>query len=143
MSWIKEIYAEAAGLPSDARTLRKNGWVVGGVLFAMGVGIILRGGTGFASGFLIGVAVPLIFIAFVRPERLKQPYKLWMTLALLLGAVMSRIILTLFFIGILTPLAFLARLFRKSFLDLGFRSTRKTYWIRRETGAGKDYRRMF
>lgn len=143
MSWIREIYDEAAGLPSDVKTLRKNGCIVGGVLLAMGVGIVWREGTGLASGFLIGVAALLIFIAFIRPKLLKQPYKLWMSLALLLGGIMSRIILTIFFFGALTPLAFLARLWGKSFLDIGFRSSRKTYWIRREQNGAKDYRKMY
>lgn len=89
------------------------------------------------SGFFIlaGLTFPII---------LKPFNKLWMTFAILLGWFMSRVILTILFYLILTPIGLIAKIFGKKFLDLQFKSSQKTYWIKREIEKEKiDYERQF
>ena len=66
-----------------------------------------------------------------------------MTVALAIGWVMSRVVLTLVFAVVLTPLALVARLTGKRFLALGPDRTASTYWVRRKPGAGGRYDRMY
>jgi hypothetical protein len=55
-----------------------------------------------------------------------------MTLALLMGWVMTRVILTFIFYVVVTPIAQLARLSGKKFLNAAFREDVESYWIIRE-----------
>ena len=79
---------------------------------------------------LIGIAIIVGVIGlFVKPlaERIAR---LWMKLAEILGFVTSRILLTLLFFLVLTPLAFLSRLGAKKHLQLK-RSIGATYYFDR------------
>ena len=74
---------------------------------------------------ILGLAVPVL---------LWPVHKVWMSLAYVLGWVMTRVILSLlFFLGI-TPVGLLGRLFGKKFLDVDMQDSRQTYWIRRDQG---------
>lgn len=62
--------------------------------------------------------------------------KVWMAIAVVLGAVMSRIILGLFFFSVFTTVRLLNDLFGKPLLDRAWApGVAKSYWIRRERGA--------
>lgn len=67
-------------------------------------------------------------------------YKLWMSLAVLLGFVVSNIFLSIFFFVILTPVGFFMRIFGKDPLKKGFRTNEETYW---QTSLKKNYRKQF
>ena len=83
---------------------------------------------GFGFPFLIGWLLPSLFghefrawtlwvgitgliLALTAPRLLNYPYKCWMALGLTLGWINSRIILSLVYIIILLPIAFIMRLF--------------------------------
>tara|TARA_Y100000589_G_scaffold284055_1_gene282666 strand:+ start:22 stop:414 length:393 start_codon:yes stop_codon:yes gene_type:complete len=83
--------------------------------------------TGFGFPFLIGWLIPLLtghgfrvwtlWVGFIgllfgmtSPRLLYYPYKFWMKLGLTLGWVNSRIILSLAYIIVLLPIAFVMRL---------------------------------
>lgn len=66
----------------------------------------------------------------------KTAYHLWMGLSFVMGWVMTRFILTMLFYGMVTPIALIARLFGKHFLDISYRApSQKSYW--RERGEQK------
>ena len=67
-------------------------------------------------------------------------YKLWMSLAVILGFFISNIFLTVFFYIILTPVGFFMRIFGKDPLKKGFRSNEETYW---QTSLKKNFRKQF
>ena len=79
--------------------------------------------------------------AWVAPAILKPIHKIWMTLALTMGAVMTRVILTALFYLVITPLGVLTRIFGKDFLDRKFRENKKSYW--HERNVKSDYERQF
>jgi hypothetical protein len=56
-------------------------------------------------------------------------FRVWMKFAEVLGWVMTRVILTVFFYAMLTPYGLVARLFRRDPLDLDWRHRKPSYWI--------------
>lgn len=75
---------------------------------------------------------------------LKVMYKAWMKFAHALGWVNTRIILSLVYFLIFTPIAVLFKVIGKELLDRRF-ETVGSYWIKREPRIFRqdDYRRQF
>ena len=57
--------------------------------------------------------------------------KVWMGIAVVIGFFMSRVILSILYFLILTPLSVVSRLTGKKYLNLKFREPVETYWIKR------------
>src|SRR5262245_35675187 len=77
-----------------------------------------------------GAAVALVRLAsFPLWMRL---FRLWMKLALVLSWVMTRVILSVFFYLVLTPVGLVMRLLGKAPLDLAWRDGKASYWIPKE-----------
>ncbi len=129
-SWITVIAKEVKTVKSDPGHLRKFG-------LTMGIALAIFGGLFFwrdraIAPYLLILAAAFLPLAAVAPRALKPVQRVWMTLAIVLGWVMTRVLLTItFFIGI-TPLALTARLVGKRFLDLGFEPDRESYWEKRD-----------
>ena len=132
MSWIENtnIRKDIKQLKTGPRDLRKFGLLVGGVLAALGILYLLRHKAHYPWFLIPGVV--LMAFGVVLPRVLKYVYIAWMTLTIMLGFVMARVILTLFFFLVITPLSLVARLFGKDFLNLKLDRQAATYWIRRE-----------
>lgn len=81
----------------------------------------------------------LVISGIVLPKALKYPYKAWMILAVVLGFIMSRLILTILFYLIVTPIGFIAKLFGKDFIDLKLEKERSSYWNIRQL---KEYSKI-
>lgn len=127
---------------SDA-AVKKTGLTVGVVLILISLLLWYLGKSSFMyfsiSGGLL-VILALIAIPVLRPF-----HKLWMMLALLMGFVMSRVILTLLYYVVLTPIGLLAKLVGKKFMPLGFDKNVPTYWEKRVNPIKQqiDYERQF
>ena len=90
-------------------------------------------------------AAAFLLLAAITPRALKPIQTIWMTLATVLGWVMTRLLLMIvFFIGI-TPIAFIARVVGKRFLDLKYEPDRESYWEKREppTSGMERYESQF
>ena len=94
--------------------------------------------------FALYVALFFIGSGSIIPVVLKPPYLIWMTFAILLGWVMTRIILSILFYGIITMIGFLAKIFGKDFLNLKV-SNHDSYWnLRdREYELNQDYEKQY
>ena len=68
-----------------------------------------------------------------------------MTFAVILGLVMTRVILSIVFYLILTPIGLITRLFGKDFLDLLNKSNTESYWNNRNSDfeLNQDYEKQF
>lgn len=77
--------------------------------------------------WLIYLATALLVLALFPNPLATLITKGWLKLSELLGAIMSRVIMTLIFFFFLTPLAFLYRLFNRAAAD-HFLKKRETYW---------------
>src|SRR3990167_6806177 len=97
------------------KDIRSFSRLVGGILAAIGIFLIWKM---HALNFpLFGIAVALAAAGELKPQSLKWIYKLWISLALVMGAVMSRVLLTVIFFVLVTPIGWITRLIGKRFLE--------------------------
>ncbi len=125
------------------KDLRKFGITVGGVLAAIAALLFYFEKP---SAIYFAVIGGLLFISgLVFPQILKPLNKIWMGLAVVLGFFMSRLILTILFYFVLTPISFLAKIVGKKFMTLKYDKSAKTYWEKRTIIHKKqiDYERQF
>jgi hypothetical protein len=150
MSWISDVEAELKALEFSKKKLRNFGLLVGGILLLISVWIFFSqrnelpetSNYTFAYIFLVLGGFLFLFGAFV-PLLLKTTYKIWMGLAIAMGWFISRILIMILFYTIVTPIALIAKLFKKDFLDLKFRDDKNSYWIVKPKDVKIDYKKMY
>jgi hypothetical protein len=125
------------------KDLRKFGLTVGIVLAAIGT-LLFYFEKSSAIYFII-IGGLLILLGILLPQLLNPINKVWMGLAIVLGFIMTRVILTTLFYLVITPIGFLAKIFGKKFMDLKYDRSAKTYWEKRSIIQKKqiDYERQF
>jgi hypothetical protein len=135
---------ELKELPVGRRDLRRFGLLVGGVFALLAAWFFYRE-RAYWSWMLVP-ALPLLLMGAVYPAALRFVYLAWMSLALVLGFVVSTILLTIFFYLVITPMGLLARAVGKDFLSLKLNSSQESYWIVRdpqEKRTAVDYERQY
>ena len=134
---------EIKHIKESKKDLRKFGLTVGIVLLMISVILFMLDKSSYVYFGIIGGVLVLAGILF--PAVLKPANKVWMTLALILGWFMSRVILTILFYLVLTPIGFIAKIFGKRFLSLKIDAEKKSYWETREVGSPNitEYDRQF
>jgi hypothetical protein len=138
MSWINDEYQKLDRSPG---ALRRFGIMVGAALLLLGA-LLLAGGK--AGGLFLSIGMLLLLAAAFAPWVLRYIYKPWMTLAFALSWVVTRLILTLLFFLVVTPLGLLQRLCGKRPLEFRFRTGENTYWQARTTHpVPADYEKQF
>ena len=121
---------EIKSLAPTRKDLVQFGLLVGGVFAAIG-GLLLY--KGHAPGpWLLGIGAALMILGAVVPALLKPVYHGWMAMALAMGFVMTRVILTIVFFLILLPIGLFMRLLGKDLLDEKIDRDATTYWKRKE-----------
>ena len=120
---------ELKHIKESNKDLRKFGLTVGFALVIIAAVLFYFEKSSTVYFALIGTI--LILTAVIHPKTLRLLNKVWMSLAILLGFVMSRVILTFLFYLVLTPIGILAKLVGKKFLDLKYDKTAETYWENR------------
>jgi len=131
------IIEEIKNIKSDKKECRKFGLSVGIVLVILAV---ILGNFGKESFVYFGsIGGLLIIAAIVAPKLLLPLQKIWMSLAVILGFIMTRVILLVLFYLILTPIGLIARIFGKDFLDLKLNKDKVSYWNLRQ---GKNYEKL-
>lgn len=126
------------------RDLRRFGLLVGAVFAGLGILLMARGKGHFWYFLAPGAALMLAGLAC--PKALRSIYVVWMSVAIVLGFIVSLLILTGLFFLVITPIGLAARLSGKDFLRLKPDPRAATYWIPRERKADKspaDYERQF
>ena len=137
MSWINDEYQK---LDRSPRALRRFGFTVGLVLLLLGGLMAWRHRNG--GWVLVSIGTLLVLTGAFVPAALRYVYQIWMTVAFALGWLMTRIILTIVFCLIVTPIGLLQRLCGKRPLEYRFKSDETTYWQRRTVGPG-HYEKQF
>ena len=140
---ISEIISEIRTIKSDKKAIRNFGIVFLFVLSAIGGLLIYKGRDvgyvwlGFGGlFFLLGLWVPLA---------LKGVYQVWMGLAVVLGYFMSRIILSLIFYLVVTPIGLLLKILGKDILNQQWDKKADSYWRKRDTKPvdKKQYEKLY
>jgi hypothetical protein len=139
MSWIKNEYQR---LDRSPRALRRFGVTVGLVILLLGA-ILLWRDRG-ASWLLISIGALLLVAAGSAPSSLKWVHGPWMIASLALGWIVTRILLTIVFFLVITPIGLLQRLFGKSAIEVAFTANSASYWQRRTASpVQQDYEKQF
>lgn len=124
-------------IKSGKKELREFG-IVMGCFFALLGGLLFWRHRPYAWAAVLSAA--FFTIGFLAPGLFKPLQKTWMMLAVLIGFVMSRVILSVLFFGVLTPLALISRMLGKKYLDLSFRKPgQATYWNETREKHEKEY----
>jgi hypothetical protein len=138
------IREEIRKLPMGRRELRKFGLLVGGIFALLALWFWWRHKPFYP--WLLVPAIPLLALGVVWPMGLRTVYVAWMTLALMLGAVVSTVLLTVLFYLVVMPVGLLARMMGKDFLNRRWDRQAATYWIPRDRSRPKtrtDYEQQF
>jgi hypothetical protein len=122
--------------------LRTFGLTVGGTFAILGVWPIL-----FRSAaprlWAITLAGVLVFPALVFPQSLQPVYRVWTAMGYGLGWINTRIILSVVFYGLFTPLGFVRRRLGKEPLPLRFEPDAETYRLVRQARPVNHITRQF
>ncbi|HSP46385.1 MAG TPA: SxtJ family membrane protein, partial [Chthoniobacterales bacterium] len=129
-------------LDSSVAALRRFAFTIAPILGSLGGLMLWRQRT--AGWPLLSLAALLLALSLLAPGLLRFVHRPWMMLALFVGSIASKIILTLAFFLVVTPIGLLQRLFGKTTLDFVFRSSQTTYWkARGGTVDRQQYERQF
>ena len=116
----------------------------------VGIFLVFVGGLFFwlekqSYPYFLAIGTVLILGGLVVPKLPTPIYLAWMAFATVMGWVMTRVILTVVFFLVFTPIGFFGRLFGYKFLDLKWDASQGTYWNRRKsTDSDKwAYERQF
>jgi hypothetical protein len=102
-----------------------------------GIGLVLAGAAltrrheGRALVFGLSGLVALV-LALVAPSVWGAFFRAWMKLATALSWVMTRVILTLLYLLVVTPLGWVRKLAGKPTLDTAWRDGKVSYWVERD-----------
>ena len=134
---------EIKNIKNTKSDFRKFGITIGIFLLIVAGFLFWRGSETFQILLISGLV--LCVLGFVAPIILKPIYWAWMTFATILGWIMTRVILSLLFYIVITPIGVLSRLFGKKFLDIKWDKSKDTYWNFRQKKERKieDYENQF
>ena len=134
---------EIKNIKSEKNDIRNFGLTIGAVLIA--IVLLLFWLEKQSYDILMIVGVVLCVSSLILPVILKPFYFAWMTFAIILGWIMTRVILSLVFYGIITPIGLFSRLVGKEFLNLKLNKTENTYWNHRIMHSLKkeNYKKQF
>lgn len=124
------LWEEIKTIKSTDKDLKKFGITVGLIVGLIGIVLLFRGKTVYI--YFVISALLLILPAIVFPKILLPIQKAWMTLAVILGWVMTRVILSILFYIIVTPIGVISRVFGKQFLEIKSDRSQHSYWHPRE-----------
>lgn len=87
---------------------------------------------------LWAVIIMFIFavIAFLNPSLLTSFYIIWVKVGEVIGGIISKVIMTVLFYGLFTPIAIILRLLGKDLLKKKLDKNSSTYWVKRDTQPG-------
>lgn len=137
------IIEEIKNIETSEKEIKKFAVTVGFVLAAIAALLFY-----FSRGsyiYFAAVAVFLLVFRVVWYKILKPLYIFWMTLSVVLGWVSTRVILTLLYYFVMTPIRLLAGISGKKFLELKPDPSKNSYWIPRNGKKSEpvDFEKQF
>ena len=129
--------------PPEAKLIRSFGLIVGGIFLLIGLWPLAVQAEA-ARLWAVGIAAGLLLPAVLFPTVLTPIYRVWMTIGDTLGWINTRIILTLVFYGLFTPIGVIRRvLLKKDPLHLSFEPEAETYRMVRQPRPHSHVERQF
>tara|TARA_B110000495_G_C22891868_1_gene520228 strand:- start:423 stop:836 length:414 start_codon:yes stop_codon:yes gene_type:complete len=127
---------ELKNIKSEKSDLKKFANVIGATILLIAVILFFFDKEVYKIFSITGIS--LIFLGFIFPVFLKPIYLVWMSFAVFMGWVMTRVILGFLFYFIIFPISLVAKLFGTKFLDLGKNLEDKSYWNNRDSAIEKN-----
>lgn len=128
---------EIKNIDSSKKALKKFGITIGLFIIILNLFLLLIKEK-FPLHFLfIGLAI--IILGFLYPKLLKPINIAWMSIALMLGWISTRLILILLYYFLITPISFVTKLLRKDLLEMKVDKSKASYWHKREPMQEKSY----
>lgn len=128
---------EIRSIDVSSRAVRGFGFLMGTIGLIVAVWITWKSGWEPTRAALLtavsGAAVAAL--GLVLPALLRPVYRLWMMLAVVLGFVMTRVILTIVYYAVVTPIGLAMRAFGRDPLAKRPDPTVDSYWIPVERGV--------
>ena len=124
------IRAEIRALRADPQDLRKFSWTVGGAILLFGALLAWRDVSWYP--WLLWIGGVLAGVGSVAPVLVRPFFWAWMSFAIALGFVMTRVILTVFFFVVLTPVGLFFKLIGRDALHRKIDRGAATYWLKKE-----------
>jgi hypothetical protein len=129
-------------MEDSLKKLRSFGLIVGSAFGVIGVWPLLFRGQPVRI-WAISFSCFLVISALVIPTILGPVYRVWMKIGYILGWINSRIILSLVFYIVFTPVGFFMRLFKRDPLNRKFQTDAKTYRENRQPRPGSHMKHQF
>jgi hypothetical protein len=102
------------------------------------------GEVGEAGIGAFGIGTLFLLIGIIRFQILNPIYKVWMLLALLMGLVMTKVIITIVYYIVMTPIGLVKRRDLNKSMHLKFIKSDATYWVKKEANENpKRLERLF
>ena len=136
------MYEEIKNIKTSNKDIRSFGITIGIILFI--ISAILFYYDKSSHQIIAYIGGGFIGLGIIIPILLKPIYILWMTFAVILGWIMTRVVLGVVFYFILTPIGLMTRLLGEDFLSLK-KSDSNSYWNTRDESAelNQDYEKQF
>ena len=137
------IIEEIKNIKGNKSDWKKFGITMGIILTIIGLYLVWKKSDYFAYFFF--VAATFFTIGLLMPAALKYVYKAWMSLAVVMGFIMTRVIMVIIFYLLVTPIGLIASITGKKFLDMKIDRQAKSYWLARDKSlkVKADYERQF
>lgn len=124
------ILQELKNIKSTRSELKKFGYTMTVVLLIISLIIYLYSNSIYI--YFASSAGILLLLTLIAPKLLLPFQKVWMGLAVILNFIMTRIILSLLYYLILTPLGLILKLTGKDFMERTLSKNKSSYWNIRE-----------
>ena len=129
-------------LHDKKKELRHFGLIVGSIFGVIGFWPMVFRGEG-PRLWALALAVALVLPAIALPRSLARVHRVWMAVGETLGWINTRILLSLVFYGIVTPMGIIIRHFGRDPMRRGFEPTVETYRVLKPSRPGSHMTRQF
>ena len=133
---------EIKNIPNSNKDIKSFGITIGIILLVLS-GLLMYHGKEFYQTIAI-LASAFIGLGLILPILLKPIYFMWMVFAAILGWIMTRVILSLVFYLIITPIGLITRIIGEDFLAFKKKNL-DSYWNHRDSSIelNQDYEKQF
>lgn len=137
------IIEEIKNIKGDKSDWKKFGITMGVILTIIGLYLFWKKNNYFE--YFLFLAASFFILGLILPAALKHVYKAWMSLAVVMGFIMTRVIMVIIFYLLVTPIGIIASITGKKFLDMKIDKDAKSYWLTRDKSQKikADYERQF
>jgi hypothetical protein len=137
------MFEEIKNIKTGKKDIRSFGVTIGIILLIVAGFLFYKEKESFQ--LFIYIAGSFISLGFLVPIILKPIYLVWMIFAVILGWFMTRVILSLLFYLVVTPIGLVLRLLGKDLLELKKQEVQGSYWNLRDSRKeqNQNYEKQF